>query len=118
MRLATALLLTCALFGGAPATAQAAASASGSVSYAAQPSHRTGISTGIAKSTGGSSGSSSRRTSRGGGFSSRYGQKDSSTGRSGKMPLWQAILVLLGFGGAVVWGLVLLVRKIRRAVTG
>ncbi|MGY0017807.1 hypothetical protein [Streptomyces sp. cg35] len=117
MRLAAALVLTCVLFGAAPATAQAAPTA-GSVSYTAQSSQRAAnsLGTGIGKSTGGSSGS---KTSRGGGYSSHYGRQNSSTGTTGKqkMPLWQAILFLLGLGGAVIWGLVRLVRKIRRAVT-
>ncbi|MEU6578554.1 hypothetical protein [Streptomyces sp. NPDC046805] len=107
MRLATVLLLIAALFGVAPATAQAASageSASHSVSYVALTSAR--VSSGIQ--------ARGHRRSRGGGFSfGRHRHGSSYTGRR-KMPLWQAILFLLFLGCLVVWVAIKLVRKLRK----
>ncbi|MFF7974331.1 hypothetical protein [Streptomyces sp. NPDC007905] len=112
--MATVLLLIGALFGLAPATAQAMP-APDSVSYIALSSKPGGASGGgISKSGGGIGKGGSHRKSRGGGYS--YGRTHGSSSTGKKMPLWQAILVLLVLGCLIVWGVVKLVRKVRNAV--
>lgn len=122
MRMAAVLLLVGALFGAAPAAAQAAPAAKSAPHAALSSLRGTGSKGGssgggISKSSssGGVSKSGSRRSS-GGGFSSRhdYGSS-SSTGH--KMPLWQAFLVLFLFAGIVIWILVKFVQKVRKAVS-
>lgn len=109
MRVATVLLLAAALFGVTPVTADAAP-ARDSVSYVALSSGRSGGSSG-----GGISKSGGHRKSRGSGYSSHRNNGSSST-RTGKMPLWQAILLLLAAGCLVVWLVVKFVRKLSKAV--
>ncbi|MFF3908446.1 hypothetical protein ACFYZJ_21235 [Streptomyces sp. NPDC001848] len=111
MRLATVLLLIGALFGAAPAAAQAAPSRD-SASYLALSSKRGG---GV--SGGGISKSGGYKKSRGSGYTYRYSHGSSYPGKK-KMPLWQAILVLLGLGCLVVWGVVKCVRKLQKVVSG
>ena len=112
MRLATVLLLIGALFGTAPAAAQSAPTRD-SASYLALPSKRGGGVSG----GGGVSKSGGYKKSRGSGYSYRYSHGRSYPGKK-KMPLWQAILVLRGLGGLVVWGVVTFVRKLRKVVDG
>jgi len=112
MRSATALLLTGALLGVAPATAQAAP-APHSVSHVALSSKRGSSSSGgggVSKSGSGVS----KKKSRSGGHSSRstHGGDGVSTGK--KMPLWGAILFLLVVGGLLVWSAIRFVRKLRK----
>jgi hypothetical protein len=112
MRLATVLLLIGALFGAAPAAAQAAPTRD-SGSYLALSSKRGG---GV--SGGGISKSGGYKKSRGSGYTYRYSRHDSSYPGKKKMPLWQAILVLLGLGCLVAWGVVKFVRKLQKVVNG
>ncbi|MGI5471784.1 hypothetical protein [Streptomyces sp. CA-132043] len=102
------------MFGATAGTAQAVP-AGNSASHAVQTS-MSGM--GGKGSSGGSGGvsKSGSRTSKSGGFSSRPGYGGSSSTGHGKMPLWQAVLVLLLFGSLAVWGLVKLVRKVRKAL--
>ncbi|MEE4596137.1 hypothetical protein V2J94_30320 [Streptomyces sp. DSM 41524] len=118
MRLATTLLLIGALFAVAPATAQAAPTRD-SVSSVALSSKRGGGSGGgggVSKGGGGVSKSGGYKKSRSGGYSSGGNDGGSSTGKK-KMPLWQAILILLVLGCLVVWGVVKLVRSFRKLVS-
>ncbi|MEU8872118.1 hypothetical protein AB0D24_13255 [Streptomyces javensis] len=119
MRSAITLLLIGALFAVVPATAQAAPTRH-SVSYVALSSKRVGGSSGgggVSKGGGGVSKSGGyKKKSRSGGYSSSD-DGGSSTGKK-KMPLWQAILFLLVLGCLVVWGVVKLVRKFRKPVSG
>ncbi|MEU0842451.1 hypothetical protein ABZ370_23670 [Streptomyces sp. NPDC005962] len=113
MRSATALLLTGALLGVAPATAQAAP-APHSVSHVALSSSKRGGSSSTSGGVSKSGGGVSKKKSRSGGHSSRstHGGDGVSTGK--KMPLWGAILFLLVVGGLLVWSAVRFVRKIRK----
>ncbi|MFE2180039.1 hypothetical protein [Streptomyces sp. NPDC059455] len=117
--MATTLLLIGALFAVAPATAQAAP-ARDSVSSVALSSKRGGGSSGggggVSKGGGGVSKSGGYKKSRGSGYSSSGNDGGSSTGKK-KMPLWQAILLLLVLGCLIVWGVVKLVRKFRKVVS-
>jgi hypothetical protein len=112
MRLATVLLLMGALLGVAPATAQAAP-AGHSISHVTLAAGRgSGGSGGVSK-VGGSRSGSSRGGYHGGYSRDRYGN-NTYTGKK-KMPLWQAFLVLILFGGLIIWGVITLVRKLRTA---
>ncbi|MGW1751520.1 hypothetical protein ACWCRD_39145 [Streptomyces sp. NPDC002092] len=104
MRFAAVIVLIAALLGSAPALAQAAPGRD-SVEHASLSSTRTSV--GIGKSRGGY-----RKSS--GGYSYRDNNGSSYSGK-GKMPLWQAFVVLFLFGGLIVWGVVKLVRKFRAA---
>ncbi|GAA1694380.1 hypothetical protein GCM10009680_37860 [Streptomyces yatensis] len=111
MRLATTLLLLGALLGVAPAAAHAAPTRD-SVSYVALSSKRGGGSSG----GGGVSKVGGNKKSKGSGYSYRNHSGGSSSGKK-KMPLWQAILFLLLLGGLIVWAVVKLIRKLRKAVS-
>ncbi|WP_189956476.1 hypothetical protein [Streptomyces alanosinicus] len=78
-------------------------------------SSQRGISGGIGKGGGVSKSGGYRRSRGSGGSSYRHGYGSSSSGTK-KMPLWQAILLLLVLGGLAVWGIVKLVHKVRRAI--
>ncbi|MFF4509211.1 hypothetical protein [Streptomyces sp. NPDC001401] len=93
----------------APAGAEAAPGRD-SVSYVALSSKGRGGSSG-----GGFSKSRGYQKSSGGGSSYRHYPGSSYSGK-GKMPLWQAFLVLFLWGGLMVWGIVKLVRKFRKSV--
>jgi hypothetical protein len=110
MRLATIFVLIGVLLGSVPAAAQAAP-ARDSVSYGAPASARGGVSVG---KWGGGKGRGGYRSSSSGGYSYR-GNHGSSYSRHGKMSLWQAFLVLFLWGGLIVWGVVKLVRRFRKA---
>jgi len=112
-RWTTGLVLIGVLFGSASSVAQAtpvrhsAAYGAVSASYGAAAAPRTGVGKGSGgKRRGG------YRSSHGGGYSYR-GSHGSSYSRHGKMPLWQAFLVLFLFGGLAVWGIVTFVRRLR-----
>ncbi|MFI9028251.1 hypothetical protein [Streptomyces sp. NPDC053560] len=114
MRLAAVLLLIGSLFGATAVTAHAAPVGNSASRAVQAPMLGSG-----GKGSGGSSGGVSKsgsRTSKSGGFSSSRGYGGSSSSGHGNMPLWQAILVLLLFGGLAVWGLVKLVQKVRKAL--
>ena len=113
MRLATVLVLIGVLFGSAPAAARAAP-VRDSVAYASLSWTRSSV--GIGKSGGGRGKSHGGYRRSSGGYSYR-GNHGSSYSGKGKMPLWQAFLVLFLFGGLIVWGVVKMVRKFRNRVS-
>lgn len=113
MRLVSVLVLIGVLFGSAPAPAQAAP-VRGAVAHASLSSTRSSV--GIGKSGGGRGKSHGGYRRSSGGYSYR-GSHGSSYSGKGKMPLWQAVVVLLLFGGLIVWGVVKLLRKFRNHVS-